>query len=88
EWNDRNVRSLLNVLKCFYLASGLKININKSKIMGMGVPSGNVDLAANLVGCSILHTHFNYLGVKVGSNMNRICEWDDIISKVSSRLSK
>ncbi|GJY39682.1 RNA-directed DNA polymerase, eukaryota, partial [Tanacetum coccineum] len=24
----------------------------------------------------------------VGSNMNRICEWDDIISKVSSRLSK
>ncbi|GKA06654.1 RNA-directed DNA polymerase, eukaryota [Tanacetum coccineum] len=88
EWNDRNVRSLLNVLKCFYLASGLKININKSKIMGMGVPSGNVDLAANLVGCSILHTPFNYLGVKVGSNMNRICEWDDIISKVSSRLSK
>ncbi|GJY39684.1 RNA-directed DNA polymerase, eukaryota [Tanacetum coccineum] len=45
--------------KCFYLASGLKININKSKIMGMGVPSGNVDLAANLVGCSILHTPFN-----------------------------
>ncbi|GKA34583.1 hypothetical protein Tco_0721012, partial [Tanacetum coccineum] len=25
---------------------------------------------------------------EVGSNMNRICEWDDIISKVSSRLSK
>ncbi|GKA61859.1 RNA-directed DNA polymerase, eukaryota, partial [Tanacetum coccineum] len=42
EWNDRNVRSLLNVLNCFYLASGLKININKSKIMGIGVPSGNV----------------------------------------------
>ncbi|GJW50262.1 RNA-directed DNA polymerase, eukaryota [Tanacetum coccineum] len=54
EWKDSNIHILLNVLKCFFLASGLKINLQKSKLMGLGV-SSNVD---------------------------------DVISKVSSRLSK
>nr|GEX62634.1 RNA-directed DNA polymerase, eukaryota [Tanacetum cinerariifolium] len=44
--------------------------------------------APSLIGCSILTAPFNYLGVKVGSNMSRITSWDDVISKVSSRLSK
>ncbi|GJV58972.1 RNA-directed DNA polymerase, eukaryota [Tanacetum coccineum] len=75
EWKDSNIHILLNVLKCFFLASGLKINLQKSKLMGLGVSSNVVNSAANLMGCSILQLPFNYL-------------WDDVISKVSSRLSK
>ncbi|GJW07510.1 RNA-directed DNA polymerase, eukaryota, reverse transcriptase zinc-binding domain protein [Tanacetum coccineum] len=56
--------------------------------MGIGVNMGVVESAANLIGCSILHSPFNYLGVKVRSNMTRISSWDDVVSKVSSRLSK
>ncbi|GJY86439.1 hypothetical protein Tco_0500465 [Tanacetum coccineum] len=56
--------------------------------MGIGVSSNVVAAAASLIGCSILTAPFNYLGVKVGSNMSRINSWDDVISKVSSRLSK
>nr|GEX93971.1 RNA-directed DNA polymerase, eukaryota, reverse transcriptase zinc-binding domain protein [Tanacetum cinerariifolium] len=56
--------------------------------MRIGVSSNVVAAAASLIGCSILTAHFNYLGVKVGSNMSRITTWDDVISKVSSRLSK
>ncbi|GJR03351.1 hypothetical protein Tco_0526335 [Tanacetum coccineum] len=67
---------------------GLKINLHKSKLMGIGVSSNVVAAAASLIGCSILTAPFNYLGVKVGSNMSRINSWDDVISKVSSRLSK
>nr|GEU30021.1 probable polyamine transporter At1g31830 isoform X1 [Tanacetum cinerariifolium] len=37
--------------------------------------------AASLIGYSILTAPFNYLGVKVGSNMSRITLWDDVISK-------
>ncbi|GJT64565.1 hypothetical protein Tco_1016045 [Tanacetum coccineum] len=72
----------------FYLASGLKINLHKSKLMGIGVNTSVVETAANLIGCSILSSPFNYLGVKVGSNMSRISSWDDVVFKVSSRLSK
>nr|GEY54261.1 RNA-directed DNA polymerase, eukaryota [Tanacetum cinerariifolium] len=56
--------------------------------MGIGVSSNVVAAAASLIGCSILTVLFNYLGVKVGRNMSRITSWDDVISKVSSRLSK
>ncbi|GKC11654.1 RNA-directed DNA polymerase, eukaryota, reverse transcriptase zinc-binding domain protein [Tanacetum coccineum] len=56
--------------------------------MGLGVSSSVVESAANLIGCSILQMPFNFLGVKVGCNMSRIGAWDDVISKVSSRLSK
>nr|GEV56270.1 RNA-directed DNA polymerase, eukaryota [Tanacetum cinerariifolium] len=49
EWNDNNIRTLLRVLKCFYFASGLKINLHKSKLMGIGVNSGVVESAANLM---------------------------------------
>nr|GEU50136.1 RNA-directed DNA polymerase, eukaryota [Tanacetum cinerariifolium] len=56
--------------------------------MGIGVSSNVVAAAASLIGCSILTAPFNYLGVKVGSNMSRITSWKDVISKVSSRLSQ
>ncbi|GJU85032.1 RNA-directed DNA polymerase, eukaryota [Tanacetum coccineum] len=63
------------------LKQGLKINVYKSKLMGIGVSSNAVAAAASLIGCSILTAPFNYLGVKVGSNMSRINSWDDVISK-------
>nr|GEZ75839.1 RNA-directed DNA polymerase, eukaryota [Tanacetum cinerariifolium] len=71
-----------------FYPSGLKINLHKRKLMGIGVSSNVVAAAASLIGCSILTAPFNYLGVKVGSNMSRITSCDNVISKVSSRLSK
>nr|GEU97693.1 RNA-directed DNA polymerase, eukaryota [Tanacetum cinerariifolium] len=88
EWNTNNIQTLLSVLRCFYLDSGLKINLHKSKLMGIGVSSNVVAAAASLIGCSILTAPFNYVGVKVVSNMSRITSCDDVIFKVSSRLSK
>ncbi|GJY37092.1 RNA-directed DNA polymerase, eukaryota [Tanacetum coccineum] len=38
EWSDTNLKSLTNILKCFFLASGLKINFHKSQLLGIGVP--------------------------------------------------
>nr|GEV20668.1 RNA-directed DNA polymerase, eukaryota [Tanacetum cinerariifolium] len=43
---------------------GLKINLHKSKLMGIGVSSNIVAAVASLIGCSILTAPFNYLGVK------------------------
>nr|GEW43091.1 RNA-directed DNA polymerase, eukaryota, reverse transcriptase zinc-binding domain protein [Tanacetum cinerariifolium] len=88
EWNNNNIQTLLSILRCFYLASCLKINLHKSKLMKIGVSSNVVAAAVSLIGCSILTAPFNYLGVKVGSNMSRITSCADVISKVSSRLSK
>nr|GEZ40436.1 putative RNA-directed DNA polymerase, eukaryota, reverse transcriptase zinc-binding domain protein [Tanacetum cinerariifolium] len=88
KWDKANVITIVNMLKRFYLASGLKINIQKSKIMGIGTSQEEVDAAANVIGCNTFSSPFNYLGVKVGSSSSRSNFWDKVIAKLSFRLSK
>ncbi|GKE41082.1 hypothetical protein Tco_1464487 [Tanacetum coccineum] len=88
EWSGSNINNIIHVLQCFFLALGLKININKSKLMWIGVSSIEVDNAAKKVGCVTLTAPFHYLGVKVGGSMSRKSLWTKVICKLSSRLSK
>ncbi|GJZ74676.1 RNA-directed DNA polymerase, eukaryota, reverse transcriptase zinc-binding domain protein [Tanacetum coccineum] len=88
KWELSNLSTIVNVLRWFHLASGLKINLLKSKLMGIDIPHNVVVSAARSIGCSVMHTPFNYLGVKVGAFTSRICSWDDVVAKLSSRLSK
>nr|GEV57212.1 RNA-directed DNA polymerase, eukaryota [Tanacetum cinerariifolium] len=88
EWSESNIISLIHVLDCFHRVSGLKINLNKSKLMGIEVDSAKVARAAGKFGCLVLMTPFLYLGSYVGGNMHRLQSWDDIVNRVRSRLSK
>ncbi|GJS10576.1 RNA-directed DNA polymerase, eukaryota [Tanacetum coccineum] len=88
KWDKANIITIVHVLKCFFLASGLKINIHKSKLMGIGVSNEDVTTAANLIGCTTFTTPFNYLGVKVGVPSSKSCSWDEVLTKISARLSK
>nr|GFA04329.1 RNA-directed DNA polymerase, eukaryota, reverse transcriptase zinc-binding domain protein [Tanacetum cinerariifolium] len=45
QWSEGNINSLVNILECFNMASGLKINMRKSKIMGVRVTRDKVDKA-------------------------------------------
>ncbi|GKF74908.1 hypothetical protein Tco_0224352, partial [Tanacetum coccineum] len=66
EWSEQNLHNIVKVLNCFHLASGLKINIAKSQVLGVGVSQNVVVQAANRIGCAVLNTPFRYLGVTVG----------------------
>ncbi|GKB20211.1 RNA-directed DNA polymerase, eukaryota, partial [Tanacetum coccineum] len=88
KWNLSNLSTTVNVLKWVFLASGLKISLYKSKLMGIGISHDVVVLAARLIGCLTFHTPFNYLGVKVGGIMSRLSSWEDVVAKLTSRLSK
>ncbi|GKE12187.1 RNA-directed DNA polymerase, eukaryota, reverse transcriptase zinc-binding domain protein, partial [Tanacetum coccineum] len=88
EWSDVNLKGIINILQCFFLASGLRININKSQVLGVGVPSDIVKQAAASIGCGILKNQFRYLGVMVGECMSRIKAWTPTLDKLRSRLSK
>ncbi|GJU95392.1 RNA-directed DNA polymerase, eukaryota [Tanacetum coccineum] len=88
QWSESNINVIVKVLDCFYQASGLRINMNKSKLMGLSVDNDKVVQAAAKIGCASLKTPFWYLGTKVGGLMSRIKSWDEIVSKFGSRLSK
>ncbi|GKA67444.1 RNA-directed DNA polymerase, eukaryota [Tanacetum coccineum] len=72
EWTDSNLRSIIQMLHCFSLASGLKINLQKSNLLGVGVTGSLVNEAAASIGCSVMKAPFKYLGVMVGGNMSKI----------------
>nr|GEW53241.1 RNA-directed DNA polymerase, eukaryota, reverse transcriptase zinc-binding domain protein [Tanacetum cinerariifolium] len=88
EWYDSNLDRILQVLHCFYLTLGLKINVQKSSLMGVGVNHNDIAKAVSKLGCCILKTPFKYLGVFVGSSTSKVRAWEDTLCKLKSRLFK
>nr|GEW57485.1 RNA-directed DNA polymerase, eukaryota, reverse transcriptase zinc-binding domain protein [Tanacetum cinerariifolium] len=88
QWSVANINTLVQALDCFYKALGLRMNLQKSKLMGISVEDEIVSRAASKMGCCTLTTHFLYPGVKVGGSMSRIKARDEIETKLHSRLSK
>nr|GEX71328.1 RNA-directed DNA polymerase, eukaryota, reverse transcriptase zinc-binding domain protein [Tanacetum cinerariifolium] len=88
QWSVFNINILVQALDCFYKASGLRMNLHKSKLMGISVEDELVFREAIKMGCSTLKTPFSYLGIKVGGSMSRIKAWDEIVVKLHACLSK
>ena len=89
-FSKASIQSVLNlkaILKCFELASGLKVNYSKSKVGGVGVNSNQMMIFASILNCEIMKSPFSYLGVKVGGNHKRCAFWDGMLIKLRSRLS-
>nr|GEW63964.1 RNA-directed DNA polymerase, eukaryota [Tanacetum cinerariifolium] len=57
-------------------------------LLGVGLSDDRVAAAASRLGCSIMKTPFNYLGVMVGGNPLKIQAWDEVIGNLKARLSK
>ncbi|GJU64960.1 RNA-directed DNA polymerase, eukaryota [Tanacetum coccineum] len=73
----------------FFHASGLRINLHKCSIIGVGgVKTEEVLRKATLIGCDIGKTPFKYLRVMVGTSMSKIKAWDMIVDRITTRLSK
>nr|GEW74079.1 putative RNA-directed DNA polymerase, eukaryota, reverse transcriptase zinc-binding domain protein [Tanacetum cinerariifolium] len=87
-WSESNLSTIIHVLDCFFRAFCLRINLHKSKLIGIVVDSSLVYDAANKIGCMAIKLPFSYLGLNIGDHMSRINAWDNVINKVLFRLSK
>nr|GEZ60652.1 RNA-directed DNA polymerase, eukaryota [Tanacetum cinerariifolium] len=87
-WCYSNISTIIRMLDCFFRASVLRINLHKSKLMGIAVENSLVNLAANSISCMTLNHPFQYLGVNIGGHMSWISSWDVVINKILGRLSK
>nr|GEU54570.1 RNA-directed DNA polymerase, eukaryota, reverse transcriptase zinc-binding domain protein [Tanacetum cinerariifolium] len=85
QWNQSNIDTITRVLEVFHRASGLRINMNISKLMGISVDISKVEQAAAKIGCLIFKTSFTYLGSRVGGIMSWIQSWNDIIENINSK---
>ncbi|GKB85399.1 hypothetical protein Tco_0957671 [Tanacetum coccineum] len=87
---EEKVLIWINILKCFKLGSGLKVNLSKSRIIGVGVPINVFEEITASLGCALDSIPFIYLGLPVGRKM-RLCEgmywvkWNSIFLDFKSR---
>ncbi|GJQ96973.1 cytochrome P450 CYP72A219-like protein [Tanacetum coccineum] len=87
EWSIHDMENIIRIFQIFHLASGLKINIHKSNIYGIGVSEEDVHLMASNTGCSAGLFPFTYLGLPIGSNMSLTANWKTLVDKFHSKLS-
>jgi len=74
-------------LRCFELASDLKVNLHKSSIRGIRIDKLNLKRYAIMLNSNFMNVPFIYLRVLIGGNHARrdICK--DMVLKILKRLS-
>ncbi|GJY05326.1 hypothetical protein Tco_0371266 [Tanacetum coccineum] len=86
KWACEYVNALMMMLQWFFLAFGLKVNVHKSSLYGVGVHSSDIQNMADRYSCLANNLPFMHLGVKVGVNMSRINFWNEVVQKVTSAI--
>ncbi|KAJ9541443.1 hypothetical protein OSB04_027949 [Centaurea solstitialis] len=66
---------------------GLKINLSKSRLFGIGVTKEEVQHMASLVKCKADQLPFLYLGLPVGDNMAKLKPWAKLVEGMKLKLS-
>ncbi|GJU05429.1 RNA-directed DNA polymerase, eukaryota, reverse transcriptase zinc-binding domain protein [Tanacetum coccineum] len=87
EWSRLNAYNFIRILKCFEKTSGLKVNIAKSHLYDVGVSRLDVKVVVSSLGCDHGSLLFIYLGLPLGSKMNRVIGWNEVVNHVRVRLS-
>lgn len=65
-WSRLSFYNLVYILNCLYAISGLKINLNKSRLFGVGVDCEEVKEHATFISFRMDKFPFSYLGILFG----------------------
>ncbi|GKC21613.1 RNA-directed DNA polymerase, eukaryota, reverse transcriptase zinc-binding domain protein, partial [Tanacetum coccineum] len=79
EWNQSDTENIIRILNVFYIASGLKINIHKSNVFGVGVSGSEIVSMAACTGCEAGSLPFSYL--------DRLSRWKANMLFIGGRMT-
>ncbi|GAU45582.1 hypothetical protein TSUD_273820 [Trifolium subterraneum] len=82
-----NVQALWVVLVLFVTMSGLKVNFNKSMLVGVNIPDSWLGEAASTLCCRVGKIPFLYLGLPIGGDPRRLSFWEPVLTRLKSHLS-
>ncbi|KAK3189658.1 hypothetical protein Dsin_029219 [Dipteronia sinensis] len=80
----RNVR---RILRCFELASGLRINFHKSSVTRVGIFGVTHEEWSEAFRCKSVPLPITYLGLPLGARPCSILFWKEIIIRIENRLA-
>jgi hypothetical protein len=73
------------LLLSFEAVSGLKINLDKSVLVLVGLVD-NMDDFAGILGCGVSSLPLKYLGLPLGAPFKNKSSWDEVVGKIERRL--
>ncbi|GAU23660.1 hypothetical protein TSUD_304350 [Trifolium subterraneum] len=79
-----NVRALRAVLVLFETMSGLKVNFDKSMLVGVNIPDSWLGEAASALSCRVGNISFLYLGLSIGGDSRRLSFWEPVLDRLKS----
>lgn len=82
-----SVSKVKEVLQCFQLLSGLKINFQKSKIYSFSRNQASTEEFASILGCKMGSWPLVYLGSHIGTSSRKAVFWKPLIQKFQGKLS-
>jgi hypothetical protein len=71
-----NIRALRVVLVLFETMSGLKVNFNKSMLVGVNIANSWLRAEATALHCKVGTLSFLYTGFRVGGDLRRLGLWN------------
>jgi hypothetical protein len=80
------VRALRVVLNLFADMSGLKVNFQKSLLVGVNISDSWLTEAASILNCKVGKIPFLYLGLSIGGDPRKLVFWEPAVANIKSRL--
>ncbi|GKV36996.1 hypothetical protein SLEP1_g45072 [Rubroshorea leprosula] len=84
---EENVWAMKGVLRAFELVSGLKINFNKSHLIGIHVQESWLNKMSWVLCCKVGVFPFKYLGIPIGGSSRNKAFWKPLVELLSTKLS-
>lgn len=66
---------------------GLKVNLHKRKLYGVGVNNVDIDRFDGILKCDPTYFPFTYLGLPVGANMKLVRHWAPMVDRFKASIS-
>ncbi|MCI27468.1 RNA-directed DNA polymerase (Reverse transcriptase), partial [Trifolium medium] len=82
-----NVRALRAVLVLFETMLGLKVNFNKSMLIGINISDSWLSEVASALCCKVGKVHFLYLGLPIGGDPRHVGFWEPMLARLKNILS-
>ena len=84
--NPKYIENFKWILKGFEGVSGLSINLSKSELIPINIPTDSASSMANLLGCKLGKLPITYLGLNLHLKKASFEFWRGIIKKYQSKL--
>ncbi|GKV51347.1 hypothetical protein SLEP1_g58014 [Rubroshorea leprosula] len=84
---ESNIWAAKSIMRIFELALGLKINFQKSQLLGMNVSKEWLSKMSYILNCKIGIFPCKYLGVPIGGNAKSISMWKPLVKSFEKKLS-